>query len=126
MNEILMNILVPALSTLVLGLMTWLTTVVVNFLNTKIKDKKMAKIASDLYMIIMNAVQTVFQTFVDELKKEGKFDEKMAKEAKEKAYNIIVNQLTKELKEYIEENFGDIKEYIMNQIEATIYQLKNK
>ena len=125
MNEIILNILVPAASTLVLGLTGWLTAVVTNFLNKKIKDKKMAECASKLFEIIMNAVQAIYQTFVEALKDKGGFNEEMQKEAKQKAYDIITKQLTKELKDYIEENFGDIKDYIMNQIEAMIYKLKN-
>ena len=60
----------------------------------------------------------------DTLKKEGKFDEAAQKEAKEKAYAIITGQLTEELRKYITDNFGDMKEYLMNQIEAMIYNLK--
>lgn len=106
------------------GLATWLTTFVVGLLNQKIKDKKLARWSSELFTIIMNAVQTVFQSFVDTMKKAGKFDESAQKEAKEKAYNIIVSQLTPELKKYIQDTFGDMKEYLMNQIESMIYNLK--
>ncbi len=106
------------------GLATWLTTAGVNFLNQKIKDKKLARWSSALWQIIMSAVQTVQQEFVDTLKKHGKFDEAAANEAKERAFNIILGQLTPELKKYIEENFGDMKDYLMNQIEAMIYNLK--
>ncbi len=106
------------------GLATWLTTFIVGLLNQKIKDKKLARWSSELLQIIMSAVQTVFQSFVDVLKKEGKFGPEQQKEAKDKAYNIIVSQLTPDLRTYIEENFGDMKNYIMNQIEAMIYNLK--
>lgn len=106
------------------GLATWLTTFLVGLLNQKIKDKKLARWSSELFQIIMSAVQTVFQEFVDTMKKAGKFDEAAAKEAKNRAYNIIVGQLTSELRDYITENFGDMKEYLMNQIEAIIYNLK--
>lgn len=106
------------------GLASWLTAMLVSWLNQKIKDKKLARWSSEVTMIIMNAVQTVFQEFVQTLKEHGKFDEAAQKEAKERAYNIIVSQLTPELKKYIEENFNDMKEYLMNQIEAMIYQLK--
>ena len=106
------------------GLATWLTTAGVSFLNQKIKDKKLARWASALWQIVMNAVQAVQQEFVDTLKKNGKFDEAAQKEAKERAYNVVVSQLTPELKSYIEENFGDMREYILNQIESMIYQLK--
>ena len=65
------------------GLATWLTTFVVGLLNQKIKDKKLARWSSELFTIIMSAVQTVFQSFVDTMKKAGKFDESAQKEAKE-------------------------------------------
>ena len=107
------------------GLATWLTALLVDFLNQKIKDKKIARWSTDLFQIVMSAVQTVFQEFVDTMKNNGKFDEAAQKEAKERAYNIIINQLTPELQNYIKENFGDMKDYIMNQIEAMVYQLKN-
>lgn len=106
------------------GLATWLTTYLVGLLNQKIKDKKLARWSSELLQIIMSAVQTVFQSFVDTMKKSGKWDEEAAIEAKNRAYSIIVSQLTPELKTYITDNFGDMKEYLMNQIEAIIYQLK--
>lgn len=106
------------------GLASWLTAYVVGLLNQKIKDKKLARWSSELFQIIMSAVQTVFQSFVDTMKKAGKFDEAAQKEAKERAYNIIISQLTPELKTYITDNFGDMKDYLMNQIESMIYNLK--
>ena len=117
-------ILWSALGVVVSGLATWLTAYVVGLLNQKIKDKKLARWSSDLFQIIMNAVKTVFQEFVDTMKKNGVWNEEAAKKAKEKAYNIIVGQLSSELRSYITDNFGDMKEYLMNQIEAMIYQLK--
>ena len=118
-------ILWSIIGTIGTGLATWLTALLVDFLNQKIKDKKIARWSTDLFQIVMRAVQTVFQEFVDTMKKNGKFDEAAQKEAKERAYNIIINQLTPELQNYIKENFGDMKDYIMNQIEAMVYQLKN-
>ena len=118
------TILWSILGVLGTGLASWLVVVVTNFFNQKIKDKKLARWASELFQIIMNAVQAVFQEFVDTLKKQGKFDEAAQKEAKERAYKIIVAQLTPELRDYITSNFGDMQEYLMNQIEAMIYNLK--
>ena len=115
-----------AIGTAVTGLVTWATVTFTNWLNTKIKDKKLARWSSQVFEIIMNAVQSIQQTFVETMKKEGKFNAEAAKEAKEKAYSIITGQLTVELKDYISSNFGDMKEFIMNQIESMIYQLKNR
>lgn len=113
-----------AVGVVITGLLSWLTAYVTGFINQKIKDKKVARWTTAIWQIIMSAVQTVFQEFVDVLKKEGKFGPEQQKEAKERAYKIVVSQLTPELRTYITENFGDMKEYIMNQIEAMIYQLK--
>lgn len=112
------------IGTIAAGLATWLTTFVVGLLNQKIKDKKLARWSSEVFQIVMNAVQAVFQSFVDTMKKSGQWNEEAAKEAKERAFNIIMTQLTPELKAYITDNFGDMKEYLMNQIEAMIYNLK--
>lgn len=114
-----------AIGTIVTGLVTWATVTFTTWLNKKIKDKDLARWSTQLFNIIMSAVQSIQQTFVDTMKKAGKFDEAAAKEAKEKCMAIIMSELTPELKKYIEDNFGDMKEYLMNQIEAMIYQLKN-
>ena len=113
-----------AIGIIVSGLATWLTTFVVGWLNTKIKDRKLAMWSSQVFQIVMGAVQTVFQEFVDVMKKNGTWNEEAAIEAKERAYKIIVGQLSEDLRKYITENFGDMKEYLMNQIESVIYQLK--
>ena len=113
-----------AIGIIVTGLTTWLVTVITSWLNSKIKDKKMAKWATDITNIVFSAVTSVFQSFVDTMKKSGKWNAEAAQEAKDRAYAIITTQLTPELKQYIEDNFGDMKEYIMNLIESTIYQLK--
>lgn len=122
----LWTIIWSALGTIVTAFIGWLSTTGIIWLNQKIKNGKIAKWSSAIYQIIMSAVQTVFQEFVDAMKKAGKFDEEAAREAKERAMKIIMTQLTPELRKYIEDNFGDMKEYLMNQIEAMIYQLKNR
>ena len=104
MPQELANILWPALGTIVTALIGWLTTTGVIWLNNKIKDAKIARWSSAVYQIVMSAVQTVFQEFVDVMKKAGTWNEEAAKEAKERAMKIIMGQLTPELKKFIEEN----------------------
>ena len=123
MNEV-WKIILSAIGILVTGLMTWLVAVITNWFNSKIKDKKVAKFMSDITEIVFNGVSCVFQTFVDSLKKANKFDKQAQEEAKQKAFTIIMTQLTPELQEYIQSNFGDVQTYIMNRIESTIYSLK--
>lgn len=120
------NIIWSVVGIVATGLVSWATTALVAWLNTKIKNEKAAKWASDLTSIVSNAVLSVTQTFVDTMKKAGKFDEAAAKEAKEKALSIIMGQLTPELKDYIASNFGDMTEYLGNLVEATVQSLKCK
>ena len=120
------NIIWSVVGIVATGLVSWATTALVAWLNTKIKNEKAAKWASDLTSIVSNAVLSVTQTFVDAMKKAGKFDEAAAKEAKDKALSIITSQLTPELKDYITSNFGDMTEYLSNLVEAMVQSLKCK
>ncbi len=119
------TILWSALGTVVTALVSWLSATAIVWLNKKIKDKDIARWSSAVAEIIFNAVQCIQQTFVDDMKKAGKFDAEAAKQAKNKAMAIIKGQLTEELRKYITDNFGDMEEWLMNQIESVIHQLKN-
>lgn len=124
MSQEILNILLSALGIIVTGLVGWGVTTLTTWLNSKIKDKKIAQITCTLTTIVSDAVMEVFQCFVETLKKNGKFDTQAQKEAKERAMDIIMNKLTPELKNYISSNFGDIKEWISSKIETTIYSFK--
>lgn len=122
--EQLWTILWSALGIIITGLISWATTVVVNWLNTKIKDKKMAQHATALFEIVMNSVKTISQTYVETMKKEGKFTQENQEKAFQMALDLIKGQLTPELIKYITENFGDVEVYLRTQIESTIFNLK--
>lgn len=124
MPQELVTILWGALGTIVTAFIGWLSTTAIIWLNKKIKDKDLARWSTAVAEIIFNAVQCVQQTFVDTMKKSGKWDEATAKEAKERCLTIIKSELTDELRKYITDNFGDMEAWLMNQIESVIYQLK--
>ena len=122
----LLSLIWGVVGTILTALATWGTTVLISWLNSKIKDTKVAAWASSVTQIVSSAVQSVMQTYVNALKKEGKFGAEEAAEAKRQALEIINNQLTPELNEYIKANYQDIEKYLNTQIEAVIYALKNK
>jgi hypothetical protein len=124
MSNELMQVIWTIVGTVVTGLATWLTTVIITWLNSKIKNNKLAMWSTAVTKIIMEAVQSVFQTYVEALKKEGKFTEAEQRIANEKALTIIKSQLSDELVKYIQDNFGDMEEFLKEQIESMIYQLK--
>lgn len=126
MNPEVLNIILTGLSIIVTGLCSWATAALVSFLNEKIKDKKLARFVTRITLIVTDAVQCIYQEFVEVLKAEGKFDEAAQQEAKRRALAIIEGQLTNEMQAYITENFGEIEAWISEKIEAVIYQLKRK
>ena len=113
-----------AIGVMLMGLATWVSSFVTSWLSTKIKDKKLRSLAVQLNEIVMRAVMTITQTYVDNMKKQNAFDGEAQKNALNKCLGIINTQLTPELRCYVEENFGDIQSYLVTLIESTIASLK--
>ena len=113
-----------AIGVIITGLASWISIVITQWLNSKIKDKTLARHASAVLEIVTNAVMTITQTYVDNMKKNNMFDAEAQKIALDKCYTIVNSQLTSELKEYLANNFGDVQSYLMSLIESTILTLK--
>ena len=114
-----------AIGVILMGLATWVSSLITSWLSTKIKDKKFQKHANAVNEIVLRAVMTITQTYVESMKKKNAFDEKAQKEALDKCMTIVNTQLTQELKNYIEENYGDIQSYLLTLVESTILGLKH-
>lgn len=84
------------------------------------KDKKVKKVLSQVTDTIINSVDTVQQTFVEDLKKNGEFTKAAQEQALEKASQMIREQLTNEVKQVIVDNYNDIEMFITSQIESYI------
>ena len=125
MNQILLNILAAVTTCIILPLISFLGIKLSQWLNTKIKDEKARKLFTQATEIVTNAVRTTFQTYVESLKNSGSFGKEEQLEALNRAKAIITSELTEELKTFISENYGDLTAWISNQIEASIYKLKN-
>ena len=108
-----------------------LTAFIVKFLKTK-SEEILGKVDNDtakkyIYLItdtITNCVIATNQTYVDSLKKEGKFDEEAQKIAFEKTLNAVLAILSEDAKIYIKETTGDLNTYLSQMIEAEVS--KNK
>lgn len=128
MNEVWSAIIVPyilpALGVLISGLMTWLTTTIVNWLNTKIKDKKAADLMQAITTAVNNAVKAVCQTYVDNVKGTDGWTKETQIEALNKALEMAKATLTAEALKYIENNYGSVDNYLKTLIEAILYNLK--
>lgn len=69
---------------------------------------------------IVNCVISTTQTYVEALKKQGKFDADAQKIAFTKTYTNVMAILSKDAKKYLEEAIGDLETYVYNKIEAEV------
>ena len=125
MNEILLNVLSCVVTAVVIPFITLLGSKLIKWISSKIDNEKTEKYVTEATEIILNAVKCVFQTYVEALKKEGSFDKDAQLIALNKAKDIVLAQLSDDIKDYINKNFGDVDTWINTQIEASINTLKN-
>ena len=120
------EILFSAIGTILTGLLVWLVSIVTNWINSKIKNKNAAKILTSITTLVTNVVQATYQSYVEALKGTDAWTKKAQEEALNKAFTTIKNQLNNEGIKFIEENYGNVEEYIKTLIESILYKLKNK
>lgn len=120
------NLLFTIIGVVLTGLVSWLTTLLISFFNSKIKNAEVAAFLSEATRIVSDAVKVTYQTYVESLKDKNAF----TKEAQEKALAMAAKtakaQMGEKLKAYIEANYGNIDAWITSMIESVIYNLKNK
>lgn len=103
------------------------TTYLIILINAKIKELKKQsdndlekKYLDMLNNTITDCVLATNQTYVNELKKQGKFDLDAQKIAFQKTYENVMALLTDEAKKYLSEALGDLQTYVNNKIEAEV------
>lgn len=104
---------------------------VISFLKTQ-RDKGLQEIDNtyvkntfkEVTDIILNVVDTVTQTFVDNLKKEGSFDEVKQKEALEIAIAQAKEMINENGVNLVLEKYGDLDAFIRLTIESYIQSAK--
>ena len=126
MNEIIINIISVVVTSIVLPLISIAGAKLIQFINSKIKNNKAADLLTTATTIVINAVRSVFQTYVEALKKEGSFNKDAQIIALNKEKDIALTQMTNEVKDYLVTTYGSLDSWLDTNIEATINILKNK
>ncbi len=124
MNEILLNILSVVVTVVVLPLISIAGGKLVKLINSKIKNSEEAKLLSKATEIVTSAVKSVFQTYVESLKKSGTFNEEAQKTALSKAKDSALSEMNEDVKTYIEDTYGNLDAWLTTEIEALINTLK--
>ena len=124
-TEVFVPYILPALGVLLSGLLTWLTTVIVNWLNEKVKNDKIKKLILSISDAVNNAVQATYQTYVENIKGTEGWTKEAQEEALRRALAAAKKALTDEAIKYIEGLYGDLDAYLTLLIESILYNLKN-
>lgn len=126
MQEIL-NYVPVIFQVVLIPLLGILTKYLVALISQKIKemtdakdDATYTKYMNMLRDTITDCVIATNQTYVDSLKKEGKFDAEAQKKAFEKTYAAVMAILTDDAKNYLTEIIGDLDGYVSNLIESNV------
>ena len=119
LNEIFQVCIIPLFGILTTYLVKYIT-IKMEEIQLKAKNEKANKYLDMLTDTITSCVIATNQTYVEALKKEGKFDLEAQKLAFKKTMNAVLALLTKESQEYLNEAVGDLNLYISQQIEAAV------
>lgn len=120
------NILMWALSLLGTIITSVILPLVVKLIAAKIKNEKLNYVAKELGTTIITAVDYTNQTFVNQLKIDGKFDKKAQERAMLMATNYAFNCLTDSSKKIISSEGIDLYSMLERKIEAQIAKQKKK
>lgn len=117
--ENLGNILIPLLITIITICICTMTSKIAKSA-AESAPNKYSGIIYALENIVNKAVITTNQTFVNELKKQGKFDKEAMQEAYRRTYESIIASLSQSFFEYIDEETIDIDVLLKNMIETSV------
>ena len=111
----------------IIALLGVLTTFIIKWINVKSNqiqknnDNALAnKYIQMLTDTINSCVIATNQTYVESLKKQGKFDAEAQKQAFEQTTQAVLTILSQEAKDYLANIYGDLDKYISEKIEASV------
>ncbi len=119
------TLVIEIIAAVVAAIGTWVLAKVKTLISTKIADGKSKKLIEAVTDVVASVVKATYQTYVEGIKGTEFWTAEAQKEALTRALNAAKSQMSDEVKKFIEENFGDIDEYLTTKIEAQIYTYKN-
>ena len=94
--------------------------VAVDAINAQTQNIKVQRLVREIGDAVANAVAAMNQTYVNDLKAAGTFNEAEQKEALMRAVSAALKSMSSDAQDYIKSNFGDTTQYLENRIEAQI------
>jgi hypothetical protein len=112
-------VIVPLLAALTVYAVKWINAQA-NNLKTETDNEILDKYLVMLAETVTKCVIATNQTYVETLKKEGKFDAEAQKIAFEKTYDAVMSIISVDMVEYLTEFVGDFETFLMQSIEAEV------
>ena len=113
---IVLIICIPYLAALVKKLIGEATDAIA----ARVKKDKAEMCLREIGDAVADAVDAMNQKYVNDLKKEGKFDKDKQAEILQRAVSAALKSLSSDAQEYLKKTYGDTTEYLENRIEAQI------
>ena len=114
------TVLAEVLSILVKFIAVVVISYIAKLLKEKFHNDKVNKYVDKAADVVIQCVDFVNQTYVDALKKDGKFDKKAQREAFDMSKFYIKNLLEAKAKEAVIEMFGDFDIWVDSMIETSV------
>lgn len=119
-SSVFQLVIIPVLIILTKYLVSWISTKAEE-LKVKTNNELYNKYIDMLNQTVTNCVMTTQQTYVDSLKKQGKFDLEAQKQAFQDTYAAVLKLLPQEAYEYLNTITADLDQYIVSMIETRVY-----
>ena len=123
-NEILITVVGGLVGIAFTVVSAVLVPMLVAWLKTKTKNEVITKAIERAGDIIVKAANTTTQTYVDALKKDGKFDAEAQKKAFQMTMTAVLTLLNDETKKAIVETYGDLQKWLTTEIENAVFEGK--
>lgn len=93
-------------------------------INKHVENNQLNIILNSLNTMVHACVQEVYQTYVHELKDKNMFDKTEQQKALAMCLEKLQSQLPKSIEQWLENNFDNVKVYLVTLIESAIANIK--
>ena len=122
-NQLFEIVIIPLLGALTIYVVKWINAKTKK-ISKETDNETLNKYLKMLSETITKCVVATNQTYVDTLKKQGKFDEEAQKIAFQKTYEAVIAIINDDAVEYLTAAVGDFETFLMESIEAEVNENK--
>ena len=125
-NEVFLGYILPALGTALSGLLSWAVAEFIRWVKSKTNNQTLVNMLEEIAQAGNVAVQATYQTYVEGLKGTDLWTEEAQNKALNEAIRVMKEQLSEKAIKWIQDNHGNIEAYLINTIESSLFETKNK